>query len=192
MKKAVLFHGTMGSPGGNWFSWFKSELVKKGITVWLPQLPNPGSPRLSEWIQYVTDEKPFSLDEDTIIIGHSSGASLALLAAYQEAEVVSTVIGISAFWPEDNEYAAMTWPPNQELFDVAIDWNVFRAQQNSVQLIHSDNDPYIPLWVAEALARKTDATLEVINGQGHFNTEHSQAYREFPWLLQMLSSKHGL
>lgn len=76
MKTAIILHGTLGSPDGNWFQWLKNELEQRGLTVWLPQLPHPEQPSLQEWQQYVQKECPFAINEETLIVGHSSGAVL--------------------------------------------------------------------------------------------------------------------
>ena len=39
--KALIFHGTMGSPNGNWFPWLQSELISKGWDVDVPAFPTP-------------------------------------------------------------------------------------------------------------------------------------------------------
>ncbi len=38
MKTAIILHGTLGSPDGNWFQWLKEQLEEKGFMVWLPPL----------------------------------------------------------------------------------------------------------------------------------------------------------
>lgn len=46
MKTAIILHGTLGSPDSNWFQWLKNELEQRGLTVWLPQLPQAEQPSL--------------------------------------------------------------------------------------------------------------------------------------------------
>ncbi len=81
MKTAIILHGTLGSPGGNWFQWLKNELEEKGLNVWLPQLPQAEQPSLRKWQRFVKEECPFAINEQTVIVGHSSGAILALVLA---------------------------------------------------------------------------------------------------------------
>ncbi len=56
MKTAIILHGTLGSPGINWFVWLKDQLEKQDITVWLPQLPNAEKPSLRTWADFVHNE----------------------------------------------------------------------------------------------------------------------------------------
>jgi hypothetical protein len=43
-KKAVLLHGTDGTPDANWFPWLKAKLEAAGYEVWVPQLPDCHEP----------------------------------------------------------------------------------------------------------------------------------------------------
>lgn len=184
MKTAIILHGTLGSPDGNWFKWLQSELEQKGVAVWLPQLPYAERPSLKKWQQFINEQCPFPINKDTLIVGHSSGAILALVLAQTNMEKIGAIIAVSVFC--DN---ALNWEPNDQLFDVQFDWPAIRQGAHSLLLIHSDNDPYVPLNQAQYVATNTKAELLVFPGQGHFNVEFSEAYKQFPELLAILADR---
>lgn len=184
MKTAIILHGTLGSPDGNWFTWLKSELEKRGFQVWLPQLPHAEQPSLNEWYKFIQKECPFAINEDTLIVGHSSGAILALIIAQNNMEKVGAIVDISVF--HDN---SLQWEPNSKLFDVKFDWQAIRQGTNKLLCVHSDDDPYVPLGQAQYVANNCRAELIMIPGQGHFNLEKSEEYRQFPQLLELIDQK---
>jgi len=161
--------------------WLKSELERRGFVVWLPELPGAAKPSLQRWSKYVHEQSPFTINEDTLIIGHSSGAILALVLSQQNATSIGGVVGVSVF--HDN---SLNWDPNSELFDVDFDWRAIQTHAKKLVLVHSDNDPYVPLDQAEYVAKQCGVQLRVIAGQGHFNLETSPSYRSFPALLEIL------
>lgn len=181
MKTAIILHGTLGTPDGNWFQWLKNELEQKGFTVWLPQLPEADKPSLREWNDFVKDHCPFPIDNQTLIVGHSSGAILALVLAQSDTEKIGAIVAVSVF--HDN---SLRWEPNNKLFDVSLDWAAIRNGVSKLYLIHSDNDPYVPLGQARYVAQKTGAEFMVMPDQGHFNTEHSESFKQFPDLIKII------
>lgn len=184
MKTAIILHGTLGSPNGNWFQWLKSELEAKGIKVWLPQLPKADQPSLHEWLDFVQKECPFAINEQTLIIGHSSGAILSLVLAPNNFEPIGSIVAVSVF--HDN---SLNWEPNNRLFDEQFDWEAIRGGVNKLLFIHSNNDPYVPLAQAQFVANNCQAEMIVIPNQGHFNLEQSDEYRHFPKLLEIMEQK---
>lgn len=182
VKKAIILHGTLGNSRGNWFQWLKLKLEDSGMEVWAPDLPKPDSPSLVEWSDFVIDNSPFSIDEDTALIGHSAGAVAVLIVAQKLHSRVGQVVSVSAF--KDNDY--LKWEPNNRLFDIEFDFLKMKQNCKDFLFIHSNDDPYCPLGHAEYLAKKTGGKLKVIPGQGHFNLENSKKYREFPELLDIL------
>ncbi|MEO5691385.1 MAG: alpha/beta hydrolase [Candidatus Saccharimonadales bacterium] len=184
MKTAIILHGTLGSPDGNWFQWLKKELGQKGLIVWLPQLPQAEQPSLKNWQRFVKIQCPFAINEDTLIVGHSSGAILALVLAENNMEKIGAIVDVSVF--HDN---SLQWQPNDLLFDVRFDWTTIRQGVNELLFVHSDNDPYVPLNQAEYVATNTCAAIVVIPGEGHFNLERSDEYKQFPKLLKILEER---
>ncbi|MGH7196662.1 MAG: RBBP9/YdeN family alpha/beta hydrolase [Candidatus Saccharimonadales bacterium] len=184
MKTAIILHGTLGSPDGNWFQWLKKELEAKGLTVWLPQLPQAEKPSLRKWQLFIKDQCPFPINEGTLIVGHSSGAILALVLAENNMEKIGAIVDVSVF--HNN---SLQWQPNDNLFDVQFDWTAIRNGVNKLLFIHSDNDPYVPLNQAQYVATKTGAEMIVITGEGHFNLERSDEYKQFPKLLEILEER---
>jgi len=47
-KDAIILHGTMGSPEGNWFPWLKSQL-ENDYNVYVPQFPTPENQTKDNW-----------------------------------------------------------------------------------------------------------------------------------------------
>ena len=72
MKRAIILHGTDGSPDSNWFPWLKEVLETHGYEVWMPELPYNHTPNRQVYNDFL-----FGSDwdfADNLLIGHSSGA----------------------------------------------------------------------------------------------------------------------
>ena len=184
MKNAIILHGTLGSPEGNWFRWLKSALEAKDITVWLPQLPHAEQPSLREWADYVHSSCPFELNEETLVIGHSSGAILALILSQESPKTLAAVVAVSVFY--DN---SLNWEPNDNLFDVNFDWQRIADGTHKLVFLHSDDDPYVPLEQAMYVANQCDTEMILLRDQGHFNLEKSEQYKQFPALIDVMAQQ---
>lgn len=182
MTRFLILHGTDGSPQSNWFMWLKGKLIGEGYNVWLPQLPNPDKPDSKAYTDFLLSKEDFIFDKDTIIIGHSSGAVeiLHLLQNLPKGSSVKAAILVSAF--KDN----LDWEALDGLFVEALDFEAIKKHCANFIFIHSDNDPYSPIEHAEYLAEQTGGKLITFEEQGHFNTEQSPQYKQFPQLLDII------
>lgn len=187
MKHAIILHGTGGSPESNWFPWLKVELQAKGLEVWLPALPSPDLPSLKVNTDFLLAHCPFPLDADTLVVGHSSGAILALILAQSNTVSLGGIMAVSVF--HDN---SLGWKKNAKLFDVDFDWPAIKAKSGKLLFVHSDTDPYVPLDQAKYVANHCEAEMIVIPGQGHFNLEQSPSYKAFPKLMEILEEANLL
>ncbi len=187
MKNAVILHGTDGSPEINWFPWLQSQLESRGFNAWVPQLPNSDYPNALKYIEFLV-HNGWDYNEETVLIGHSSGAvaALQLLQALPIDTKIKAVIGVAAF--KDN----LQWRDEHKrlklggLFTPELDFPLLRKKADQFMFIHSADDPYSPPEHASYLAVKLQAELIMMSSERHFNTEAGDKYKEFPFLLEKI------
>lgn len=182
MKNALILHGTYGHSKENWFPWLEKELNARGYRVWVPDLPQADHPSIPVWNAFVRNQWTF--DEESIIIGHSSGA-VAVLGILQELLDKTRIdkgILVAGFTTD------LDWDPLRDLFTYQFDWKTIKTRAGQFVLFHSDDDPYVPLWHGEKLKKLLDAQLIVMKGQKHFSVSTDPNYTTFPELLEKILS----
>ena len=99
MKNALILHGTSGHSSHNWFPWLKGEFEKSNWDVWVPNLPHSERPHPENYIPFLLGDKEWDLNEESVIIGHSSGAVtiLHLLQSLPDDVKVDTCILVGTF-----------------------------------------------------------------------------------------------
>lgn len=171
--KVILVHGFKSSSQKNFFPWLKEELIKKGCEVIVPDLPDPEAPNPEEWTKALIEEVR-SVDDETIVVGHSIGATAAL-RFLEAVEARSTVKGCVLVAPP--------WRIKDERFEgffmSELDFDVLMWKSSRFTVIHSHDDKVIPFDHAKKCARVLHARLVERNeGEGHFQGER------YPIILQ--------
>lgn len=183
MKNALILHGTDATSQDNWFAWLGKELERLNWNVWIPDLPEANKPSVKRYNTFLKSQKEFdSIDNETVMIGHSSGAVaiLGFLQTLPKDIVVKQIILVGVFKND------LGWDALKELFDDPFDFEMIKTHVKEITLIHSDNDPYIPLDQAEYLADQLDGELIILKGQKHFSASMDPKYTKFPFLLELL------
>ena len=179
--KIVIIHWTFGHPGENWFPWLKKELEHVGHEVYIPKLPTPEDQTLENRCNELQKQVPFIFDKDTILIGHSLGATYLLhILDRERKEPVKKAIFVSWF----------VHKLGNEMFDILnnpflsdhFNWERIRTNISESIIFHGDNDPYVPVSEAEYLQKHLWAKLLIIHQGGHLNT--SAWFSTFPKLLE--------
>lgn len=188
MKNALILHGTDNNSQGNWYPWLKDELIKLNYNVWVPDLPKANKPNIDNYNNYIFANKDWQFNNDSILIGHSSGAVaiLYLLQNLPDNIKIKNCFLVSAF--KDN----LNWDALNELFLKPFDFEKIKKHANKFIFIHSDNDPYVPLEHAKFLSEKLDGKLIILEGQKHFNLEMGEQYKQFPKLLKIIKENTPL
>ncbi len=177
MKKALILVGWFNNPEDEWYPWLKDELEKKKYEVYLPDLPtqNTKFPSLIKQITFV--EKLLDIDKDTVIIGHSLGAVLALrLAEKHEYQKMFLVAG----WDFDDLTAEheLFWPNK-------INHKKIKKNVKDIYCLSSDNDPYTTAFTAEEMSKRLGGKFILIKGAGHFSEKYG-GITKIPQLLSYL------
>ncbi len=182
MKNALILHGTEADHTNHWFMWLKGQLEKNGYEVWLPDLPGSDKPNIERYNNFILSNKEFSFNQETIIIGHSSGAVeiLGLLEALPDEVKVKACYLVAAFKDD------LGWDSLKDLFVKPFDFEKIKSRSEKFVFFHSDNDPHCPVEHAEYLSSKVGGELIVLKGQGHFNTDSDPKYTQFPELLEKI------
>ena len=184
MRNVLILHGTGNDSQGNWFPWLKTQLEKNGFKVWVPDLPESDVPNMKKYEDFIFSSD-WEFDNNSIIVGHSSGAvaALGLLQKLPKEIAVDSCLLIASF-KDDLGVKKLSG-----LFDEPFDFAMIKQKARNFIFMHSDNDPYCPVDHAEYLAKKLDGKLIIKKGQGHFNLQASPKYREFPGLLELILSE---
>lgn len=182
MKTAILLHGTGGSNTDYfWFADTKEYLETKGYKVWWPLLPNTNKPNLTETRNFI-EVNLSAIDEQTIIIAHSSACPLVLHMMQYFKVRVRQVILVSGYYQSISNESNSMLPKN------GFDWAKIKQHASQIVMINSDNDPWgCDDKQARPAAKNLGAKFILAEGQGHMGSgTYNQPYKQFPLLKSLL------
>ncbi len=193
MKKAVLLHGTSGSPDSNWLPWLSTALKKQGYEIWAPHLPGNETPDREVYNNFLFGQGwDFT---DNLLIGHSSGAvSILNLLDDQRCPNVKTAV-LASVWSDTQKSNLNHDGLTRERFKNLIptggfDMGTIKLKADNWLFIYGEDDPYCPLDQAERLASQTKGEIVVVPQGGHLNL--SRGFNELPQLIEALENRHWL
>lgn len=181
-RNALLLHGTNGSPDSNWLLWLKNHLAWRGYSVAAPQLPNPEAPDVDRYWEAL---KEYPYDERTVVVGHSSGGVMALkiLERLPPAQQLGHIWTLGAFHHNEDAFGCAG------LFKSEWDWAAIKARKTPIEIWWAPDDIYIKKDQIDLLCAGLGVEPRVFDeGYGHFNTEVSPRFRQFPELAQAIVS----
>lgn len=181
MAEVIIVHGAYGNPDENWFPWLKKELEKLGCDVHAPEFPTPEGQSLVNWINVFEDYEKY-LDGDSIVVGHSLGPAFLLSVLERLDHPVKAAFFVAGFV---RDIGNPDFDRINRTFYREFDWEKIRKNCGHFEVIHSDNDPYVPMSRAEELAGNLKVKLQIVKNAGHFN--ESAGYERFGLLLSKIS-----
>jgi uncharacterized protein len=172
--KFFIIHGFGADSEANWFPWLKTELVKLGHEVVVPEFPNTDNPNLHQWLDHL---KNYTIDKETVFIGHSLGAPFTL--HFLENHALKAAYLVAGFCSLSDE----RFIPYISTFLGSFNWDKIKNNCDEFYVINSDNDDYVPVSKGQELAENLDVDLTLIKSKNHFMDF------EFKDLLEMIKEK---
>lgn len=178
--KAIIIPGNGGGkPSDNWFPYVEAELAKLDIEVSNVEFPDSFFARESFWIPFIKDE--LLADENTILIGHSSGAIAAMRFAEKNKILGSVLVGTyHSDLGMDSEKAS-------GYFDRPWNWKSIKDNQKWIGVFASIDDPWIPIEEPRRLHEELDVDYFEYTDRGHFGGDYYKP--TFPELVEYIKSK---
>lgn len=160
-NRVLILHGWGGSDAPHWQAELAAEFAKNYGTVSFPLLDNCHFPSKNRWVKQV--QKILQAFKPDTVVCHSLANTLWFWLCQEE--------GMA-----DVERLFMVSPPSltteveiiKSFFPCAMPKKLYAKE---VQMIVSDNDPYITVEEAKAIAAYYAIPLTILEDAGHINTD---------------------
>lgn len=185
-KRALIIHGTDGTPSDHWQPWFKQQLEMSDHEVIVPQFPDNHRPNAQLWGQYLYNNYP-DLNYD-ILVGHSSGSTMILhllesdwFPKTRAAVLVGVFLNnslIKSFDFFDSEQFKNILP--ERPFNI----NKIKSKAGKFYFLHGDNDPYCSYDDARNFSEQQGGEFLSVSGGHHLGDESGLI--ELPYIIDAL------
>jgi len=170
--KVLILHGWGGSDTPHWQAELAGAVAKSYGTVSFPLLDNCHFPSKNRWVrqlkEILKDFKP-----DTVVCHSLANTLWFWLCNEADREALSQIKRLFLVSPPSLTTEVDTI---KTFFPCSLP-NDLHAKE--VQMIVSDNDPYIKVKEAQMMADHYDIPLSIINNAGHINADSGYGKWEF-------------
>lgn len=164
-KKIIFIPGNGGgSPNDNWFPSIKQELESAGLNILAEEFPDNDLARASYWLPFLLNK--LKVDENTILVGHSTGAIAAMRVA--EIQPIYSSILVGAYHTD----LGMEKEKQSGYFDKIWDWERIKKNQRWTVLFASQDDPWIPIDQPRFIHLQLDCEYHEYKNEGHFGGDY--------------------
>lgn len=160
----------------HWLAWLQKELILHDVLAQTPELPLPFEPEYSKWHSVFNQ---FTIDEETMLIGHSCGAGFLVRWLSENSQKVGKVALVAPFLdPNHNEVKS-------DFFDFSIKEHLSRQTFETCIFYSTDDHASIRTSVEQIVTADPTIKEKTFNDKGHF-TFNDMKTEEFPELRDFL------
>ena len=169
MKTAIIIHGMpsqeeyydqarRSSSRHHFIPWLQRQLILKDILTQTPEMPEPYAPDYEKWEAVF---KQFTLNKDTMLIGHSAGAGFLVRYLSENKIEIGKVILVAPWLDPTGELES-------KMFSFEIDTGLRDRSSELVVVYSTDDDKEILTSVARIQEKIKDVTIKEFTNKGHF------------------------
>ena len=178
--KIIFLHGNGNStPQDNWFPYAKAALERLGFTVIARQFPDADLARALYWLPFLKNE--LKTDENSVLVGHSSGAVAAMRFAEKNKLLGSVLVGAM------HTDLGIEKEKLSGYFDTPWNWQAIKNNQQWIIQFASTDDPWIPIEEPRFIRQKLNSKYYEFTNQGHFGGDYYK--QTFPELVAVINEK---
>lgn len=162
--KVYIIHGYGAGPQSHWFPWLKQQMESRGMSVFVPALPDPEHPIKEQWDECLKQTIGVP-DEYSYFVAHSLGC-IALLDYFRQLEprpAIGGMILVSGFSTPISGYSLIN-----PFVGNAFHPEHFIAMTSQRVVIAAKDDPIVPFGQTEQLAHDLEARFIAVEHGGHF------------------------
>lgn len=180
--KIIIIPGNGGSniETDHWYAWARDEFKKFGYEVIAENMPDPVMAHKNIWLPHI--KNVLKADENTIIVGHSSGGVAALRYLEHEKLLGAIVIGVN--------HTDLGYEEEKESGYYSDPWQWENIKKNSKWIVQfsSLDDPYISIEEPRLIHEKINSEYHEFRDKGHFGSP-AKGQQVFPELLEIIKDK---
>ncbi|MBU1667513.1 alpha/beta hydrolase [bacterium] len=159
-NRVLILHGWGGSDAPHWQAELASEIAKNYGTVSFPLLDNCHFPSKNRWVKQV--KKILKEFKPNTVVCHSLANTLWFWLCQEDIAEIERLIMVSPPSLNTNVETIKTF------FPCEIPQHLYAKK---IEMIVSDNDPYIEVEEAKSMAKSIHASLTIIENAGHINAD---------------------
>lgn len=185
--KCIMIHGCPSSAeqdpvtrtyDKHWMPWTKKELEKAGIKVEAPVMPEPWQP---DYNKFKAEFEKLSVDESTILIGHSCGCAFLVHWLGESKQQVKKLI-LVAPWKVNDHGKQDTY--REEFYGFEID-NSIKDRVGEITMFTADDEEEEGKESLKMYNGALGGNIISLDSHGHY-TMGDMGTDEFPELIQAI------
>ena len=181
--KIILLPGNGNSDVNDiWFPYVKNSLEKHKLEVLAKNMPDPEFARKTIWLPFIENE--LKADQDTVAIGHSSGA-VAIMRYLETHKLLGAILVGACYTDLGYESEKVSG-----YYDDPWQWETIKQNAQWIVQFASQDDPYIGIEEPRFIHEKLNSEFHEYTDQGHFGDDIHKT--EFPELVETIVRKLSL
>lgn len=168
-SNVIIIHGCPSNPENHpatrtydkhWIPWAKMQLMEKGLSVETPIMPEPWKPNYEA---FQKEFEKYSVDENTILIGHSCGSAFLVKWLGEKKQKIKKLI-LVAPWKIPDETDG---EERKKFYSYSIDETI-RSRVNEIVIFTADNEEEDGKKSVQLFHAALGGKIIELKGRGHY------------------------